>query len=145
MGRREYPESPIPAVGVIIISDERALLTRRGNPPRRGAWSLPGGGIEVGETAREAARREVSEELGIQIDLYGVIDVVDIITHDDVGRVQYHFVIADFLGLNPRGGVHPASDVLEAQWATETELPAFDLPEITIAVIRKAFAMARAR
>lgn len=145
MASREYPEHPIPAVGVVIISDGRALLTRRGNPPRRGAWSLPGGGIEVGETAEAAAHRELEEELGIEVELGGIIDVADIITHDDAGRVQYHFVIVDFLGLSPRGQVHSASDVLEARWVSETELASFDLPEITVKVIRKAFAMARAK
>lgn len=121
------------------------MLTQRGNPPKRGVWSVPGGGIEVGETTQAAARREIKEELGIEIELRGVVDVVDIILRDENERVQFHYIVVDYLGVNPRGEVTPASDVLDARWARADELDAFDVPELTQKVIRKAFAMANAK
>src|SRR5947209_4521838 len=48
--QREYPDRPIVGVGAIIVEQGRVLLARRGNPPRAGQWSLPGGAVELGET-----------------------------------------------------------------------------------------------
>ncbi len=142
MSGREYPTRPIPAVGVVIIRGEQVLLIRRGKPPNQGGWSLPGGGIEVGETTRDAARRELREELGIEVELRGIVEATDVIQRDGEGRVQYHYVIVDFLGVHPRGEIIPGDDVLDARWAPAGELDLFDLPEFTRKVIRQAYAIA---
>jgi 8-oxo-dGTP diphosphatase len=128
---REYPSRPICSVGVVALKrgkDDAVLLIRRGNPPRRGGWGLPGGVVELGETWRETARREVREECGIEIAVGDVIDAVDIILRDDqghlgdAGRVQYHFALVDFAAAYVRGDVRAASDVLDARWVLIADL-----------------------
>ncbi len=61
--------NPAPTVSVLILRAGRVLLVRRAYAPSRGAWDVPGGFIERGETAERAARREVREELGVDVRL----------------------------------------------------------------------------
>ena len=56
-------------VSGLITRDGRVLLIRRGKEPFKGHWSLPGGGVEPGETLREAVRREVREETGFEVEV----------------------------------------------------------------------------
>src|SRR5438128_343997 len=71
--QREYPDRPIVGVGAVIIEQNRVLLARRGNPPRAGQWSLPGGVVELGETLRAATEREALEETGLIVETVEVI------------------------------------------------------------------------
>lgn len=135
---REYPTRPIPGVGVVVRKDDCVLLIRRGNPPRQGDWGLPGGVLEIGETWREAAVREVREECGIDIALGGIIDVVDIIVRDDQGRAQYHYAIVDFVADFASGDLRAASDVLEARWVALDDLLKYQVPWMTRKMIRQA-------
>lgn len=135
---REYPSHPIPGVGVVVRKGDCVLLIQRGNPPRQGDWGLPGGVLEIGETWRDAAVREVREECGIEIVLGEIIDVVDIIVRDDAERAQYHYAIVDFVADYASGELRAASDVLDARWALPDELLKFELPPMTRKVIRKA-------
>lgn len=79
---REYPARPIAGVGVVVLRDEHVLMIRRGREPRIGQWSIPGGKQELGETWQETAVREVREETGVEIDVIGIVDVVDAIVRD---------------------------------------------------------------
>lgn len=135
---REYPQRPIPGVGVVVRKDDAVLVIQRGNPPRRGDWGIPGGAVELGETWREAAQREVREECGIEITLGDVIDAVDMIFRDDDGRVQYHYTLVDFVADYVGGDLHAASDILDARWLPLSEVSTFELPEMTRKVIEKA-------
>ncbi|MDR3511717.1 MAG: NUDIX hydrolase [Caulobacteraceae bacterium] len=72
-------ERPIPAAGVVCLRGGEVLLIRRGKAPRMGEWSIPGGRMELGETAAQAALRELAEETGVAAELLGLIDVVDYI------------------------------------------------------------------
>lgn len=83
---------PIPAVGVICLRGAEVLLIRRSKPPRVGEWSLPGGRIEPGERAAEAALRELREETGVEARLTGLVDVVDGIFPE----AGLHYVLIDF-------------------------------------------------
>ena len=76
-------EQPIIAVGIVTFKDDKILMIRRGKPPREGQWSIPGGKQKLGETWRAAAAREVKEETGIDIEVLGLIDVVDAIIYDE--------------------------------------------------------------
>jgi 8-oxo-dGTP diphosphatase len=134
---REYPTRPICAVGAIVRKDDALLLIRRGNPPRRGDWGIPGGAVEIGETWRDAARREVREECGIEIEVGDVVDAIDIIERDDAGRVQYHYAIVDFAATYISGELRASSDALDARWVSLSELAKFPLPDRTRAVIEK--------
>lgn len=141
MSSREYPAFPIPGVGIVCFQNDAVLLVRRGKEPLRGSWSIPGGALEVDESARDAAIREFGEECGGAIELREVVDVVDIITRDEDGRVKYHYVIVDF-GAEWRGGeLHRSDEIMDAQWVLPNELDSFALPTVTRAVIEKAIRM----
>lgn len=140
---REYPSHPIAGVGVIVFRGAEVLLVRRGNEPRRGEWSIPGGAVEVGETAREAARREFREECGGEIRVGALVDVVDIFGRDEQGRVRYQYLVADFLAEWVGGVLHRGDDAMEARWFPPDELDRLALPSSTRAVIDKASALRR--
>ena len=114
------------------------LLVRRANEPLKGAWSLPGGAVECGETLQVAAAREVREETGLTVDVGPIVDVIDRIRLDAEGRVRYHYVLVDFV-CKPSGGVLAcASDAAEVAWAGVEDLPQYGLTETTMSVIEKA-------
>lgn len=139
MLRREYPETPLIGVGVIIIEDGRVLLVKRGHPPLVGEWSIPGGVLEVGELLREAAIREAREETGLTVEPGEILGVFDrLIRTGD--RVQYHYVLIDFLCRRLSGEVKPGSDADEVRWFTPEELPNVSLAADTGEVIGKGFA-----
>ncbi len=142
---REYPARPIPGVGVVVRRGDAVLLIQRGKEPGRGRWGLPGGAIELGETLRDAAVREVREECGIEIALGKVIDAVDILWRDDAGRAQYHYVVVDLIAQYVSGDVRADSDVIDARWVAPSDLSAFDLPTITRQVIAKGLAREEAQ
>jgi 8-oxo-dGTP diphosphatase len=118
---REYPDRPFVAVGVVVWRDGKVLLAQRGKAPRKGRWSIPGGGQELGETLAEAAAREVKEETGIDIEILGLVDVVDSIRHDDDGRVQFHYSLVDFAAVWTAGDLQAGDDVGACKWVTEEE------------------------
>ena len=76
-----------------MFKDEQILLVKRAKEPSKGKWSLPGGGIELGETVYEAARREVLEECSVEIEVERLFDIADSIIPDAEGRISYHFVL----------------------------------------------------
>ena len=67
MAANEFPPRPVPAVGAIVFRNSEVLLVRRGAPPNRGLWSVPGGAVEIGETVEQAAVRETHEETGVDV------------------------------------------------------------------------------
>jgi 8-oxo-dGTP diphosphatase len=125
--RREYPARPIVGIGVCLLKPGHVLLVRRGNPPNLGAWSLPGGAQELGETAESAARRELLEETGIVARELVLAANVDSIHHDEDGRVRYHYTIIDFAGHWAEGEPVPGGDVAATTWASLHRLDEFDL------------------
>jgi ADP-ribose pyrophosphatase YjhB (NUDIX family) len=140
---REYPIRPIVGVGALIIEGDRVLLIKRGQAPLKGEWSLPGGALELGETLEEGIRREVLEETGLIIETIGVVEVVDRISRDADGRVQYHYVLVDYLCRVVGGSLACATDADDARWATLEELG--PIAPFTAEVIRKAFRMAQSK
>ena len=138
--KREFPEFPLVGVGSIIIEDDRVLLVKRAHPPIQGQWSIPGGVLEVGELVREAAVREAREETGLIVEPGDLLGVYDRILHNHEKRVQYHYVLIDFLCRRVGGELLAASDAVEVRWFTREELPALKLAEDTQDVIRKGFA-----
>ena len=135
---RLYPQRPIVGVGVVVWRDDRVLLIRRGQPPRRGEWSLPGGAQAVGETVFEAARREVLEETGLAVEVLGLVDVVDSIHRDESGRVRYHFTLVDVHAEWRGGEARPLDDAAAVAWFDLEELPRLGLWSETDRVIRFA-------
>ncbi len=137
--KREYPEHPLVGVGAVIVEDGRVLLARRGRAPLLGRWSIPGGLVELGETLRAATEREALEETGLVVEAGKVLEVLDRIVPGENGRPQYHYVLIDFLcrvtGGEPRAG----GDAAAIAWAAEADLPRYELEQVAIDVIRKAF------
>jgi 8-oxo-dGTP diphosphatase len=137
--RREFPELPLVGVGAIIIERDRVLLVKRAHPPIQGQWSIPGGVLEVGEMVREAAVREAREETGLVVEPGDLLGVYDRILRDPEQRVQYHYVLIDFLCCPVAGELLAASDAAEVRWFKREELPALRLAEDTLEVIGKGF------
>lgn len=124
---REYPARPIVGVGALILKDGKLLLIKRGAKPGQGKWSIPGGLVELGERVQDAVIREVKEECGLDIEIEKLIDVFDSITRDEEGRVQYQFVVVNFLGKIKGGTLKNADDVLEARWVSLDEVKKYNL------------------
>jgi len=149
---REYPERPVIGVGGVIVDRGRTILIRRGTEPLLGEWSIPGGTIEIGETLEEAVRRELREATGLEVRVLELIELFDRIyvengttPSQDKKKPRYHYVVADYLcelvGGEPRAG----SDVTDLAFAREDELGKFHLTERATSVLKKAFAISRAR
>lgn len=136
---RSYPQTPLVGVGVVVRKDQHILLVKRAHEPKKGLWAIPGGLVQLGESIRQAASREVMEECSIQIQLQDVISVVDLIDKDEAGKVKFHFVLIDFLADYTAGELKPASDAAAGAWVSRAELDDYEIPEITRKVIAKAF------
>lgn len=119
---REYPLRPIVGVGAIIIDEENVLIVRRGQPPKMGAWSIPGGGVHLGEDLEEACMREVKEETGLDVEILSEGRVLNRITRDEWERIQFHYVLIDFVCRPVGGTLQAASDISEARWVPLSEV-----------------------
>lgn len=113
---REYPERPLVGVGVILVKDRQILLVKRGHEPNKGMWSIPGGLIKLGETAEEAAIREVREETGLEVSIGAVAGIFNVIIKDSDSKIKYHYVIIDYIGEVVSGMLRPGTDVTDARW-----------------------------
>ena len=138
--QRKFPEVPLVGVGAIIIEDARVVLVKRTHPPLQAEWSIPGGVLEVGELVREAAAREAREETGLTVEPGELLGVYDRVLRDADERVQYHYVLIDYLCRRVAGDLVAASDAAEVRWFAREELPGLNLAEDTLEVIRKGFA-----
>ncbi len=135
---RSYPERPIAGVGALVFRGEEVLLIKRGKPPREGQWSIPGGAQNLGESVVEAARREVREETGVEIEVKEVIAVVDMVNRDDGGRVKYHYTLVDLLAEWRAGEATAGDDAAEVAWVPLDRLAPYRLWRETERVIALA-------
>jgi 8-oxo-dGTP diphosphatase len=124
---RLYPRRPIATAGAVVFKDGRLLLIRRGKEPGKGKWSIPGGGIELGETIFEAVRREVQEECSIEIEVERILDTRDNIIKDDDGRIRYHYILIDLLAKYVSGDIKAQSDAADCGWFTPAEAAGMDI------------------
>ncbi|MBT4487691.1 MAG: NUDIX hydrolase [Rhodospirillaceae bacterium] len=135
---RSYPDRPMVGVGAVVFRGPEVLMIRRGKPPRMGDWSLPGGMQELGETVFAAAAREVMEETAVTIANIALIDVVDSITPDQSGRVQFHYtlvdVVADWQNGDPVGG----TDAMHAEFMPFDKVANLNLWSETHRIIAEA-------
>jgi ADP-ribose pyrophosphatase YjhB (NUDIX family) len=130
---RLYPPRPIVAVSTAVFRDGRALLARRARAPWPGAFSLPGGVVEVGETLTQAAARELMEEVAVEAEDYRFVRHVEPI-HREGTRVRAHFVICVFAARWRRGEPALSDEVDAVDWvdpyALGDRLTTPELPEI---------------
>ena len=139
-------QRPTPAVGVVCLRGADVLLVRRGAPPFENRWSLPGGRIEWGERAADAALRELREETGCEADLAGLIDVVDaVMTSRDAQAAPWgHYVLIDYAARWRAGEPRAGDDARDARFFTPDELPQLGLWAETLRVIAAARMMLQA-
>jgi 8-oxo-dGTP diphosphatase len=142
MGSREYPDRPVVGIGAVVVQGGRVLLVKRRYAPLAGEWSLPGGGVETGETLAACVVRELREETGLDVEVGPVIEVFDRITHDAEGRVQYHYVLVDYLCWPIGGELVAASDVADAVWVDPPDIPDYKITAKATAVIERALVIA---
>jgi 8-oxo-dGTP diphosphatase len=131
--------------GAVVVDGGRVLLVKRAHEPLKGEWSLPGGAVEVGELLHEAVVREVQEETGLLVRVGPVVEVLDRVHRTDDGRVEFHFVIVDYLCWVEGGTMGHGSDAADACWAPAADLTPYALTPLAIAVIAKALELDRRR
>jgi 8-oxo-dGTP diphosphatase len=119
---RTYPTRPFLAVSAAIFREGRVLIVRRGRPPAHGLYTLPGGGVELGETLEEAIIREVREETGLEIAPLELVGFRQAIVRDAEGRVERHFVILPFAARWIEGEISLNEELAEAHWLTSAGL-----------------------
>ena len=122
---------------IAVFKGDTVLLVERARAPFRGLWSLPGGSIEPGESAREAALRELKEESGTTAKIEGVVENVELAVTDDDGR-PLTWRLAMFYGRYAGGSLQPGSDASDANWVAIADLEKLSLTEGTASLIRLA-------
>lgn len=124
-------------VAVIINDAGEILLTRRNISPFQGDWVMPGGKIDLGEQIVRALRREVMEEVGLDVEVQSLLDVFE---HVTPGEDHYHFVIL-YYRCHPLGSdiVHNNAEVAEARWVDPEDLHGYKMPEGTRFILEKLF------
>ena len=88
---RTYPTRPYLAVSAAIFRDGRVLIVRRARPPAHGLYTLPGGGVELGETLEQAVIREVREETALEIEPVELVGFRQAIVRDAEGTGRTAF------------------------------------------------------
>lgn len=137
-GSREYPARPLVGIGIAVLRPGAVLLVRRGRPPSLGAWTLPGGAQEIGETAEAAARRELREETGLGVGELRLVAHVDSIHRDANDRVRFHYTILDFTAAWAGDEVSAGGDVTAARWVGFDQFDAYDVWSEARRVIERA-------
>ncbi len=135
--------SPTPAVGVVCLRGDDVLLIRRGAPPMEDRWSIPGGRIEWGERAADAALRELKEETSCEAELVGLIDVVDaILTRRGESAPWGHYVLIDYAARWLSGEPQAGDDAREARFFSPAEIETLGLWDEALRIIAAARSLA---
>lgn len=127
--KRLYPNQPIIGVGAVIVCNGKILLEKRKGEPGRDKWTIPGGLVELGESAEQTVMREVREEANLEVEKPELIDVVNNITLDEDGRIKYHFLIVDYFVKLKGGKPKAMDDAAELKYVKFNEVENYDLTE----------------
>jgi 8-oxo-dGTP diphosphatase len=124
-------------VAVIVDNDGRVLLTKRSISPFKDLWVMPGGKIDLGEPILTALNREVHEEVGLEIEVEGLIDVFE---HLTPGEENCHFVIL-YYRCRPLycDIIRNEHEVAEAVWVPCCELGSYAMPAGARFILGKVF------
>jgi 8-oxo-dGTP diphosphatase len=138
---RTYPQRPYLAVSAAIIRDGKVLVVRRARQPALGIFTLPGGGVETGETLMQAVTREVREETSMDIEPVALAGHREAIVRDAQGRVERHFVILCFAARWLSGEPVLNEELDDARWLDPAALSGLrtteGLAEIVAAAIER--------
>src|ERR1700722_16546286 len=131
--RRKYPKHPLVGVGALIFtrSGRRGpiLLVERAGEPLKGYWSVPGGLVETGELLEDAVRREILEETGLVVEPVRRFDIFERIMRGEQGRVEYHYLLVDYVCKVVGGELRAGDDVSQAAWVRRAELSRYKITE----------------
>ena len=106
-------------VGAVVFRGDDVLVIKRGKEPFKGSWSIPGGGLEFGESLRDATKREVREETSLEINILSLIDAFEALPRDnDAGA---HVVMIDFVAEWVAGEPVAGDDADEAEFIPYSE------------------------
>ena len=127
------------AVGAIVFKNSNVLLVRRGKPPAEDLWAIPGGRVEIGETLRQAAEREIMEETGVAIRALEPVYTFDVIDRDADGRTRFHYVIIDLTAEYISGKPLAGDDASAARWVSSEELATMKVSSATRQLLKAQF------
>ena len=134
-----YPDAPRVAVGAVVFRRGRVLLIKRGRPPAKDDWAIPGGGVHLGETLQAAAEREVLEETGVAVRAGDPIFTFDAVDRDEAGRVRFHYVIVDLAADYVAGAPRPGDDAADARWVGPEEMERLAVNRVTRRLLANQF------
>ena len=143
MSDRLYPARPILAASIAVFRDGKVLLAARKETAANPIYSLPGGLVETGETLREAALRELMEEVGVKARILGFVDHVEYIEHDDEKKVKRHFVVNAFFGELVAGEATTGPEAPHVMWADPDTLGGIGTTKGLNVILEKALAIIR--
>jgi 8-oxo-dGTP diphosphatase len=135
---RAYPDRPHLAVSAVVLRAGRILAVRRAQPPADGLFTLPGGGVESGETLKQAVTREVREETGMTVEPIELAGYREFIVRDRAGLVERHYVILAFAARWIAGEPVLNDELGEARWIDAAELESLPTTEGLLEIVRSA-------
>ena len=138
---RTYPPAPVLAVSAAIVRDGKVLIVRRARPPAHGLYTLPGGGVEVGETLVEAVAREVREETALVVEPVALAGYREAIVRDGDGRIERHFVILPFAARWIAGEPVLSEELSEAIWLDPATIAGLDTTAGLTEIVANAMAL----
>lgn len=136
MARIDYlndPKAPpanslVPSVNVVVVNDDgKILLIRRTDNDN---WAVPGGAMDLGESIRDAALREVREETGIDVEVTGLVGIYTnprhVIEYTSDGEVRQEFSVV--FKARPVGGeLQTSSESAEVIWVAARKLDGYSM------------------
>lgn len=125
-------------MGALIFSGENILLVMRRNEPSKDLWGLPGGVVELGERVEDAIVREVEEETGIRVKPLRLFTVLDNIRRDDEGRIQFHYILFEFLCAVVEGKLRTSTDASDVRWISVADLDSYEMSSLAKELITRA-------
>ena len=108
---------PAVIVGGVLEKDNKYLLVQEAKEKCRGKWNLPAGHLDPNETLFEAAKREIKEESGLDVELSGVCQIGNRKLENDL------FVSVIFSAKVINGDIHfDPDEILDVKWFTYEEI-----------------------
>ena len=114
---------PVLCVGAVVVLDGGVVLVRRARPPGAGEWTLPGGRVELGEPLDAAVRREMREELGLEVEVGPVLEIFERIDRDDTGAIRFHYVVVDYVCRAVAGTLRAGDDAADVRLVAQRISP----------------------
>lgn len=120
--------APVLGAIAVVLKEDQVILVQRGKAPSKGMWGFPGGHVELGETAMQAAERELLEETGVSAQALCYLTNIDVVTRDAAGDVQRHYLLAAVLCDYVGGDPNARDDADDARWMAIDDIRHSGLP-----------------